>query len=212
MKVVEKSAKTIEDAVVAGVIELGIPREQAIIEVLEEPTKKGLFGLLGTRLARVRVSYEDNPGILGQDFVRKICTAMGVNADCSITQKEGHWYIDITGPELGILIGRRGDTLEALQYITNLAVARKLSEKVHIIIDVEGYRQRREDTLVRLAKRLSDKVKRTGMRIVLEPMNPHERRIIHTALQDEARISTFSEGDEPNRRVVISLKKSRDIS
>ncbi|HHY25444.1 MAG TPA: protein jag, partial [Desulfitobacterium dehalogenans] len=99
-----------------------------------------------------------------------------------------------------------------LQYLTNLAVSKQISEKVRIIIDVEGYRQRREETLVRLAKRLSDKVKRTGTRVVLEPMNPHERRIIHTALQDDARISTFSEGEEPNRKVVISLKRTKEIS
>jgi len=207
MRVAEKTGKTVEEAIVAGVLELGIDRNRVNIEVLEEPAKKGLFGLFGTRLARVRISYEDNPGMLATDFIHKVCQAMGVNASTQVNKDGEHWHIDITGPELGILIGRRGDTLDALQYLTNLAVARKLSERVRIIVDVEGYRLRREETLVRLAKRLSEKVKRTGIRIVLEPMNPHERRIIHTSLQDETRISTSSEGDDPNRRVVISLKR-----
>jgi len=207
MRIAEKTGKTVEEAITAGIMELAVDRDRVRVEVLEEPTKKGLFGLFGTRLARVRVSYEDNPGLLAADFIKKVCHAISVTADTEVSKDGEHWHIDITGPELGILIGRRGDTLDALQYLTNLAVAKQLSERVRIIVDVEGYRLRREETLVRLAKRLSEKVKRTGTRIVLEPMNPHERRIIHTSLQDEARISTFSEGDDPNRRVVISLKR-----
>lgn len=207
MRIAEKTGKTVEEAICAGITELGVDRDRVKIEILEEPAKKGLFGLFGTRLARVRVSYEDNPGLLAADFIQKVCQAISVKADTQVSKNGEHWHINITGPELGILIGRRGDTLDALQYLTNLAVAKQLSERVRIIVDVEGYRLRREETLVRLAKRLSEKVKRTGTRIVLEPMNPHERRIIHTSLQDEARISTFSEGDDPNRRVVISLKR-----
>lgn len=212
MKVAEKTGKTVEDAITAALQEIGVERERAQIEILEEPSKKGLFGLLGTKLARVKVSYEDDPGALACEFIGKICQTMSVDAVCNVKKRDVHWHVDITGPELGILIGRRGDTLDALQYLTNLAVGKQLSERVKIIVDVEGYRQRREETLIRLAKRLSEKVKRTGNRVVLEPMNPHERRIIHTALQEEYRISTFSEGEEPNRRVVISLKRSRDIS
>ncbi|MCB8816821.1 RNA-binding cell elongation regulator Jag/EloR [Desulfosporosinus shakirovi] len=208
MRIAEKTGKTVEEAINAGITELEVDRDRVKVEVLEEPAKKGFFGLFGTRLAKVRVSFEDNPGMLAADFIKKVCQAIKVNADTQVSKDGEHWHIDITGPELGILIGRRGDTLDALQYLTNLAVAKQLSERVRIIVDVEGYRLRREETLVRLAKRLSEKVKRTGTRIVLEPMNPHERRIIHTSLQEEARISTFSEGDDPNRRVVISLKRS----
>lgn len=212
MKFAEKTGKTIEEAIEAGLKELGVIRDRVTIEVLEEPSKKGLFGLLGTRPAKVRLSYEDDPGALACEFLKRVCSTMGVTAEFAAVQKGEHWIVNISGNELGILIGRRGDTLEALQYLTGLAVAKQLSERVRIIVDVEGYRQRREETLVRLAKRLSDKVKRTGNRVVLEPMNPQERRIIHTALQDDQRISTFSEGEEPNRRVVISLKRTRDIS
>jgi spoIIIJ-associated protein len=212
MKFTEKTGKTVEDALAACLKELGVERDKVKVEVLEEPVKKGLFGLLGTRLAKVRVSYDDNPGTLASDFLMSVCNSMGVEAEFEQSQRGDQWLINISGQELGILIGRRGDTLDALQYLTNLAVAKQLSEKVRIIVDVEGYRQRREETLVRLAKRLSDKVKRTGNKVVLEPMNPHERRIIHTALQDDNRITTFSEGEDPNRRVVISLKRTREIS
>ncbi|MEA4900257.1 RNA-binding cell elongation regulator Jag/EloR [Desulfitobacterium sp.] len=212
MRIAEKTGKTVEDAIEACLTELGVKRENATIEVLEEPVKKGLFGLLGTSLAKVRVSYEDDPGILACQFLEEVCTAMGVQAEFNSGQKDKQRYVNITGSELGILIGRRGDTLEALQFLTNLAVSKKMSEKIRILVDVEGYRQRREDTLISLAKRLSERVKRTGNRVVLEPMNPHERRIIHTALQDDSRISTFSEGEEPHRRVIISLKKTKEIS
>jgi len=207
MRIVEKTGKTVEEAITAGVMELAVERDRVKVEILEEPTKKGLFGLFGTKLARVKVYYEDNPGELATEFIFSICQAIDIKADIQVSKTGEHWHINISGPELGLLIGRRGDTLDALQYLTNLAVAKKLSERVRIVVDVEGYRLRREETLIRLAKRLSDKVKRTGTRIVLEPMNPHERRIIHTSLQDETRISTFSEGDDPNRRVVIALKR-----
>ena len=214
MKMVETTGKTVDEAISTAIEELGIEKEHAQIEILEEAGKKGLFGFLGTKLAKVRVSCETdlNPEEVAIQFIQQVCNSMGIDAQYECEDREGHVCIDIQGSELGMLIGRRGDTLEALQFITNLAVSRKLNEKVRIVIDVEGYRQRREDTLVKLAKRLSEKVKRTGARVVLEPMNSHERRIIHTALQDETRVTTFSEGEEPNRRIVISLKRNRDIS
>jgi len=213
MRVAEKTAKTLEEAIAACLQELDVKRDQVSIEVLEEPGRKGLFGLFGNKLARVKVTYEDNPGVLACDFLKKLTTAMSVDADFEVFRRDEHILINITGTDLGILIGRRGDTLEAIQFLTNLAVAKKLFDRTRIIIDVEGYRKRREDTLVKLAKRLADKVKKTGNRIVLEPMSPQERRIIHTALQNEWKISTFSEGEEPHRRVVISLKRStKDVS
>jgi spoIIIJ-associated protein len=212
MKSIETTGKTVDEAITAAIEELGVTREQATIEILEEAGKRGLFGLLGAKLARVKVFYEDDPGVLAGQFIQGVCQAMDVEAQCDIVEQEGHICANISGSELGILIGRRGDTLEALQFLTNLAVSKRLNEKVRVLVDVEGYRQRREETLLRLAKRLSEKVKRTGNRIVLEPMNSHERRIMHTALQDESSITTFSEGEEPNRRIVISLKRNRDIS
>ncbi|MFA6807584.1 MAG: RNA-binding cell elongation regulator Jag/EloR [Eubacteriales bacterium] len=212
MKVTEKSGKTIEEAIDSCLSELKVCKEQVSIEIIDKPGKKGLFGIFGTKLAKVKVFFEDDPGVLACDFLKKLTLAMKVQADFEVFRRDERILINITGSDLGILIGRRGDTLESIQFLTNLSVAKKLSERSRVILDVEGYRKRREDTLVRLAKRLAEKVKRTGSRVVLEPMSPQERRIIHTALQNEWKVSTFSEGDEPHRRVVISLKNTRDIS
>ncbi len=213
MKVAEKTAKTLDEAVEACLSELGVRRDQVSIEVLEEPGRRGLLGIFGSKSAKVKVSYDDDPSSLACGFLKKLISAMNVDAEFEVFRSEDHILINITGSDLGILIGRRGDTLEAIQFLTNLAVTKKLINRIRIIIDVEGYRKRREETLIKLAKRLADKVKKTGSRIILEPMSPHERRIIHTALQNEWKVSTFSEGEEPHRRVVISLKRSnKDVS
>ncbi|NLO97214.1 MAG: protein jag [Peptococcaceae bacterium] len=214
MNVIEKTGRTTEEAIEACLRELGVTRDQVVIEVLEEPGKKGLLGLFGTRPARVKVCLDDDPSSLACKFLKKLTSAMNIEADFEVFHREDHILINITGSDLGILIGRRGDTLEAVQFLTNLAVSKKVPGKTRIIIDVEGYRKRREETLIKLAKRLAEKVKKTGNRVVLEPMTPQERRIIHTALQNEWKISTFSEGEEPHRRVVISLKQrsNKDVS
>lgn len=214
MKVADKTAKTVEEAVELCLAELGVTRDQVSVEVLEESGKKGLLGLFGSKMAKVRVSYEDDPGAIACSFLKNMTGAMSVDANFEVAHQDDHIRVNITGSDLGILIGRRGDTLESIQFLTNLAVAKKLSSRSRIVIDVEGYRKRREDTLIILAKRLADKVKRSGNRIVLEPMSPQERRIIHTALQNEWKVTTYSEGVEPHRRVVIALKRNNnsDIS
>ncbi len=129
MKEIESTGKTVDDAISVGLRELGVERDRVKIEILEMPVKKGIFGILGTSLARVKVSYEDNPGNLACEFIKEICRCMNVEADFQVNQRNEHWYVDITGTELGILIGRRGDTLEALQYLTTLAVAREVIRK-----------------------------------------------------------------------------------
>jgi spoIIIJ-associated protein len=121
--------------------------------------------------------------------------------------KEDSINFNIRGNDLGILIGKHGQTLDALQYLTNLTANRDIDGKVRIVLDVEDYRQRRTDTLNRLAARLADSVKRRGEKVVLEPMSPNERKIIHMALQDDQRIITYSEGEEPYRKIVIALKR-----
>jgi spoIIIJ-associated protein len=137
-----------------------------------------------------------------------IAEKMGVIVDVVVKpEKGGYITMELVGDDLGILIGRRGDTLDALQYLANLVANKNnLGARLKIILDAENYRARREETLIKLAVRMADKVKKTGRKIVLEPMNPQERRIIHTALQHEDQIDTLSEGEEPFRKVVISLK------
>ncbi|CEP67733.1 Single-stranded nucleic acid binding R3H [Moorella glycerini] len=205
MKEIETSGKTVEEAIEAALRSLGAKREEVEIYILEEGSK-GFLGLLGSRQARVKVVLPDSPEEVINDFLTKVLKAMHVAAGIEIRQREGYYFVSFHGKDLGILIGRRGDNLDALQYLCNLAVNRVLKNKVKIVLDVEGYRKRREQTLINLARRLSARVKETGKRVVLEPMNPQERRVIHTALQNDSEILTFSEGQEPNRKVVIALR------
>ena len=142
-------------------------------------------------------------------FLQKIFNAMRIEVvmEKFINKNEGVVTFKLHGSDMGILIGKHGQTLDSLQYLTNLVANKNSAERIRIVIDIEDYRERRVETLNRLAQRLADKVKRTGERVVLEPMNPHERKIIHVALQNDRRITTLSEGEEPYRRVVIELKK-----
>lgn len=151
-------------------------------------------------------NQDEEPEITAISFLEKIFDKLGLQVNSEISKEEDFIYISFHGDDLGILIGRRGETLDSLQYLTNLVVGKKFNHRYRIILDVEGYRKRREQTLINLAYRLSEKVKKTGHNIVLEPMNPHERRIIHTALQNDPKVRTFSEGDEPYRKVIITRK------
>ncbi|MCL6447981.1 MAG: protein jag [Armatimonadetes bacterium] len=206
MEAVEKLGRTVEEAVASALADLGISQESAVIEVLEEPSK-GLFGILGSRPARVRVSVRETPSYRARQLLEKIFEAMSLAVNLEIKEKDNDLLINLSGNGLGILIGRRGETLNALQYLVNLCVNKNQLQKTKVILDVEGYRQRREQTLERLALRLAEKAKQRGRNIVLEPMNPQERRIIHTALQGRDDIYTYSEGEEPFRKIVISPRR-----
>lgn len=144
-----------------------------------------------------------------KEFLQKIFGAMKIDVAMEkfINKNDGSVTFKLHGSDMGILIGKHGQTLDSLQYLTNLVANKNSAERVRVIIDVEDYRDRRVETLTRLASRLAEKVKRTGERVALEPMNPHERKIIHMALQGDRRVTTLSEGDEPHRHVVIELKK-----
>ena len=144
-----------------------------------------------------------------KEFLQKVFNAMKIDVvmEKFINKNDGSVIFKLHGDDMGILIGKHGQTLDSLQYLTNLVANKNSSERVRVIIDVEDYRDRRIETLTRLANRLADKVKRTGERVALEPMNPHERKIIHMALQGDRRVTTLSEGDDPYRHVVIELKK-----
>jgi len=206
MKSIEISAKTVDEAIDLALEKLQLSKEQVNVEVLEQPNK-GFFGILGSKNALVRVEEKFDPIKTGKVFLEKIFSSLKINPIINIKEKEEYVVFDITGEDLGILIGRRGDTLDSIQFLLNLVVNKHIDKKLKIIVDVEGYRKRREETLINLGHRLAQKVKRTGSKVVLEPMNPQERRIIHLALQDEDRINTYSEGEEPYRKVVIVPKK-----
>ena len=209
LKSVEKTAKTMEEALASALEELGVSEDRVTVEILEEPSK-GLFGFIGGKPARILVTVRPVDALtVGKQFLSDLFQAMHISVELEIDapEEEGPVTINLRGEDLGILIGKHGQTLDALQYLTNLAANRDAEEKMKFVIDVEEYRRRRAETLTRLAQRLASKVKRMGEPVVLEPMTPHERKIIHMALQDDRRISTYSEGEEPNRKVVIALKR-----
>ena len=151
---------------------------------------------------------KESPAGVAKEFLGELTRLMGVDVTIDMgTDAEGNVYGFMQGDTLGILIGRRGETLDALQYLTSLKVNRGRESYTRVTLDTENYRAKREDTLIRLANRMANRALRTGRKVSLEPMNPYERRIIHFALQQNEGVTTHSEGDEPNRHVVITHKK-----
>jgi spoIIIJ-associated protein len=209
---VEAKGKTLEEAIQHALSELNCTEDDADVEVLEE-SSKGFFGLIKSKEAKVRVTLKPKTATpLDQvtGFLSRVIQLMGVEAQIEALEKEDSLLLTVVGDNLGVVIGRRGETLDALQYLASLIANRYYENREYkrILLDAEGYRSRREKTLIRLAMKLCEKVKRTGRRVVLEPMNPQERRVIHTALQDETAIQTISEGEDPFRRIVISPKRA----
>ncbi len=205
MNSVEVVGRTVEEAVEEALVQLEAERDQVEITVLEEGAK-GLFGILGSKQAKVLVKKRPNHELKlesAKAFVEKLLDKMEINASVEGRSDEEAVNLEITGEDLGILIGRRGQTLDAFQYLVGLAINREGGEWIRIIIDVEGYRQRREETLRALARRLASKAETTGRRVALDPMNALERRIIHQELQTYEGVDTHSEGREPYRRVII---------
>ena len=205
MRLIESTGKTVDEAVLKACSELMVSRESVEVEVIAEP-KEGFLHFLGAREAKVRVTVNDRPKDKAINFLRVILKTMDIDAKIKDFEQEGTAVLSLEGDKIGLLIGRRGQTLDALQYLLNLVANKGDGEKERIILDAEDYRRKREETLRDLAFRLADKVKKSGRRVQLEPMNAHERRIIHHALQEDMFVKTFSEGDEPSRQVVIAPK------
>ncbi|MBQ7454733.1 MAG: protein jag [Selenomonadaceae bacterium] len=278
--VIEKTGKTIQDAINAAVKELGVAESDIEVEVLETPTKK-FFGLLGGTPAKIRATLKERPPVVEPEPVKEIVTpveeivepvaevvehveepvkeeipaeepakefepilepspvveeksepepvdreqiveaagkflqdvfaAMDLEVTIDVYEEgEEGYLLDLKGKNLGMLIGRRGQALDALQYLLNLAVNRSAGEKIHFTLDVEDYRRRREDTLIKLAKSVAERAIKTRKDVRLEPMNRHERKIIHTVLQENDRVETHSSGEEPYRYVIVTpVKRSR---
>ena len=206
MEYIEVSAKTVEDALTEALVQLGATSDQVEYEVVE----KGSAGFLGigSKAAVIKVrkkcSVEDNI----REFLGKVFDAMDLEVEIVITNEDNNYAVDLKGADMGVLIGKRGQTLDSLQYLTNLAVNKNTEEHVKVKIDTEDYRNRRKETLENLAKNIAYKVKRTKRAVSLEPMNPFERRVIHSALQNDKFVTTHSEGEEPYRHVVVTLKRN----
>ena len=207
MEYIEISAKNVDDAITQASIQLGITSDQLEYEVVE----KGSTGFLGIGSknavikARRKFSLEDNV----KDFLNSVFQAMHMTVEIIVKIDEEDHTIDIElkGDDMGILIGKRGQTLDSLQYLTSLAINKNSEQYYKVKVDTENYRNRRKETLENLAKNIAYKVKRTKRSVSLEPMNPFERRIIHSALQNDRYVTTHSEGEEPFRHVVVTLKK-----
>ena len=207
MRTIEKSGKTIDEAVKAALTELNLTENDVDIEILEEP-KNGFLGFIGGKNALVKVTEKETNHNKIYEFLNVVFEKMSLSPEISLKEENGNIFVNLQGEDLGILIGRRGETLDSLQFLTNLFINKSSENYKKVIIDIEDYRKKRENTLYSLAEKLSNKVKRTGRKISLEPMSPQERRIIHMALQENKNVNTYSEGEEPFRKVVIAPKRN----
>ncbi|WP_438433613.1 RNA-binding cell elongation regulator Jag/EloR [Gorillibacterium sp. sgz500922] len=205
MKKAVFTGKTIEDAVNAGLKQWNLPAERVKVSVLEQPAK-GLFGLIGAREAKVELEKIPDPIEEAMLFLDEVFRTMNLEVKVERTEDEEGTLLNLSGPELGILIGRRGQTLDALQYLTTIVANRFSNAHLRIVLDAEHFRERRRKTLEDLARRLAQRVMKTRKEVVLEPMSPSERKIIHSYLQNHSGVKTFSKGEEPNRRIIIALR------
>lgn len=226
MKFVEKIAKTVDDAVTEALLDLMVTRDDVKIDILEKGAK-GFLGI-GAKEAKVRVTVKEkeedklvfeeldikglnistemvaDPAQVGKTFLADVLDKMGIEAEIDVSIKNEQIRMVISGDKMGLLIGKRGEHLDALQYLVNLVVNKNSEKYTRVILDTENYRQRREETLQKLAFRLAKKASQTEQKVILEPMNPYDRRIIHSALQNSKTVKTYSEGKEPYRKIVIT--------
>lgn len=206
MDFIEVSAKTVDDAITEALVKLCATSDQIEYEVIE----KGSAGFLGIarKDAVIKVRKKFTVEECVKDFLNKVFQAMGMEVEVIVTvEDEKTVNVELKGSDMGVLIGKRGQTLDSLQYLANLAVNKQSDNFVKVKLDTEDYRKRRRETLENLARNIAYKVKRTKHPVSLEPMNPFERRVIHSALQNDRYVTTHSEGDEPYRHVVVTLKR-----
>ena len=208
MKNVTIERATVEEAVIAALNELEAERDDVVVDVINEPSK-GLFGLIGSKNAKVKVTVTNGPEERTQKFIDILLKKMDIEAVYEVSLSDNVLRADITKiseDDKGIIIGKRGKNLDEIQFLLNLIVNKGRQNYIRVIFNVEDYRAKREETLKKLALKMADKCRYYKHKVRLEPMNPYERRIIHSSLQDEKDIITYSEGDEPYRKVVIDLK------
>ena len=207
MEFVEFTAKTVDDAITAACQKFLVTSDRLEYEVMEE----GSSGFLGfnAKPARIKAKVKETLVDKAKAFLEDVFAAMHMTVivEVSFDEAEKAMDIDLKGDDMGVLIGKRGQTLDSLQYLVSLVVNRDSDDYIRVKVDTENYRKRRKETLENLAKNIAYKVKRTKRSVSLEPMNPYERRIIHSALQNDKFVTTHSEGEEPFRHVVVTLKK-----
>ena len=207
MEFVEFSAKTVDDAITDACQKFTVSSDKLEYEVVEEGSS-GFLGI-GSKPAIIKARVKSSVTDIAKDFLKDVFEAMDMVVVVNVKYNEADRVmdIDLSGDDMGVLIGKRGQTLDSLQYLVSLVVNKGVEDYIRVKVDTENYRQRRKETLENLAKNISYKVKRTKRAVSLEPMNPYERRIIHSALQNDKYVTTHSEGDEPFRHVVVTIKK-----
>ncbi len=209
MDMITVTAKNVDEAIMQASMQLGVSRDRLQYEVVDEGKAGILGGLIGAKPAVIRAKKIETIDEKAADFLHDVFGAMGISVDVEskLNTEENELEINLSGDEMGILIGKRGQTLDSLQYLVSLVVNKEAEDYLRVKLDTENYRERRKETLETLAKNIAYKVKRTRRSVSLEPMNPYERRIIHSALQNDKYVFTRSEGEEPFRHVVIALKR-----
>lgn len=208
MDMIEVSAKTVSDAITEACQKLGVTSDKLDYQVVEEGSS-GFLGI-GAKPAVIKAAVKKSSvEEVARVFLNDVFQAMNMEVaiDIKYNEEEKSMDIELSGNEMGVLIGKRGQTLDSIQYLTSLVVNKGNAGYVRVKVDTENYRARRKETLENLAKNIAFKVKRTKKPVFLEPMNPYERRVIHSALQNDPQVSTHSEGEEPYRKVVVTLKK-----
>ncbi|HOP68250.1 MAG: RNA-binding cell elongation regulator Jag/EloR [Dethiobacteria bacterium] len=205
MREIETSGRSVEEAVEKALAALGVKKGNAEIVVLSEPSQ-GFLGLIGSKEARVRVSVKYEPVEYLHHFLQELLEKMGLGDNkIQVREEEEYFQVEISGRKSGVLIGRRGRTLNDLQYLLNTILKRQFQGlKKRVVLDVGNYRARREETLRHLALGVARKVKQSGREVALEPMTPQDRRTIHLALQNDESVQTYSKGEEPYRRVIVA--------
>ena len=207
MDYMDFSAKTVDDAITEACQKFTVTSDKLDYVVVEEGSS-GFLGI-GAKPAVIRAKVKSSVADKAKDFLRDVFDAMDLTVviDVKYDEENRDIDIDLSGDEMGVLIGKRGQTLDSLQYLVSLVVNKDVEEYIRVKVDTENYRKRRKETLENLAKNIAYKVKRNKRPVSLEPMNPYERRIIHSTLQNDKYVTTHSEGDEPFRRVVVTLKR-----
>ncbi|RTR26053.1 protein jag [Robertmurraya yapensis] len=205
MRQVTATGQTVVEAVKSALAQLETTEDRTEVSIIDEG-KKGIFGF-GSRPAIVKVTVKIDPVEEAKQFLLNVCEKMGVAAKIEVKREGKQVQFLLSGEKMALLIGKRGQTLNSLQYLTQLVINRFADQYLTVILDAEDYRKRRNETLIQLAERLAEKAQRTGQKVTLEPMPSYERKVIHTALMGNRRIKTYSDGVEPNRHIVISPNK-----
>ena len=208
MDYIEISAESLDDAITKACQELSITSEKLDYVVVEEGSS-GFLGRFGAKQALIKARVKNTISGRAREFLGEVFAAMGMDVTVEIDFEDGSrdMEIKLSGAEMGVLIGKRGATLDSLQYLVSLVINRESKEFIRVKVDTENYRTRRQETLESLARNIAFKVKRSRYPVTLEPMNPYERRVIHAALQNDKMVTTYSEGEEPYRHVVVAIKK-----